>query len=226
MIVTILILQLYIRGDRPPLFASNHVHFTVLLLHLTHIVRLLGSLTAPPPLSPRHFVLLLDYSWTHESEYFFYWLSPAPVASHPAISGPVFSSRESEVLCSVCAGTSSGKLPAEFLTCHSNLPAMILLRFRFVLICVWFVSIASVPCHTVRTAHLVLFQSYLCIQMCTPSFRSLARRRTFFPGFSHMDSWFSLHMSWPIAPSTVAPGILLYLRIAITHNYSDFFNPN
>lgn len=90
----------YIRGvrdeSRSLLFARNHARFTVLLLRLTHIVRLLGSRTAPPPLSPWHFVLLLDYGCTAQVRVLFYCLAPAPVAPHPAIFCPVFSSRERE----------------------------------------------------------------------------------------------------------------------------------
>lgn len=180
--------SIYIRAPRDEsrslLFASNHARFTVLLLRLTHIVRLLGSPTAPPPLSPWHFVLLLDYGWTARVRVLFLLPRSCSCGTPPCYFWPrVFFQRKREVLCSVRGGASSGRLPAEFLTCHSNLPALLLSRFRFALVCVWIVSIASVPSRAVRTAHLVCFQSYLGIQMCTPGFRSLARRRTLFSRF-------------------------------------------
>lgn len=55
------------------------------------------------------------------------------------------------MLCRVRGGASSGRLPAEFLTCHSNLPELLLLLFRFALVCVWSASVASVLSRTVSS---------------------------------------------------------------------------
>lgn len=50
------------------------------------------------------------------------------------------------MLCSVRGSASSGRLPAEFLTCHSNLPALLLLHFWFVLVCFWICVSAEQYC--------------------------------------------------------------------------------
>lgn len=180
--------SIYIRGirdkSRSPLIASDHARFTVLLLRLTYIVRLLSSPTAPPSIKPLAVCLVIGLWLNCTSPSTFLLPRSCSCGTPPSYFSPcVFFQRKREILCSVRGSASSGRLPAEFLTCHSNLPALLLLHFWFVLVCVWIVSVASVPSSTVRSTHLVRLQSYLGIQMCTPGFRALARRRTLFSRF-------------------------------------------
>lgn len=197
--------SIYVRGirdkSRSPLIAGDHARFAVLLLRLTYIVRLLSSPTAPPPLSPWQFVLLLDYGWTARVRVLFYCLAPAPVAPHPAISGPVFSSRERErcFVASVAAQAQAGCLQNSshaIVTCQ--LCSSFLVRVSLFLDLRQFGTFGPAP----KLFGYPDVHSRLQVTGTEEDF-VLQVFHIWILGLVYT------RLSWPIAPSPIAPGILL-----------------
>jgi len=126
----------------------------------------------------------------HKSKYFF--TASLLLLWHPTLlfQALCLFQRKREILCSVRGSASSGRLPAEFLTCHSNLPALLLLHF-------WFVFGLS-PLRQCRAVlsdrHIWSGSKAIWVSRCALQASGHWHGGGLCsPGFSHMDSWLSLH---------------------------------
>lgn len=147
------------------------------------------------------------------------------MAPHPAISGPVFSSRERErcFVASVAAQAQAGCLQN---SSHAIVTCQLCSSF---LVCVsLFLDLRQ--CRAVLSdRHIWSGSKAIWVSRCALQASGHWHGGGLCsPGFSHMDSWLSLHTAELTNRSIVSctRHFTVVTHGLITQNYSDFFNSN